>query len=254
MPRKVKIKYHYLYKTTNLINGKYYIGIHSTYKIKDGYLGSGTRLWNSIYKYGKENFVKEELEFFENREELLQREKEIVNEQCLQDPLCMNLMIGGKGGFSEEMRKKALAKRRWLKENDIIWFKNFKEKISKGNKKVYDNGRISVSQTWWIGKKHGEETKKKISDKAKSLVVEKNSQFGTCWINNKIKNKKIKSSELNFWLNLKWKKGRIVIGKKKLNEKEINEIVHSKEKTTVLSKRYDVSNSTIKRIKKSNIV
>jgi len=51
---KNKIKYHFLYKTTNLINNKYYYGMHSTYKLDDGYLGSGNRLRYSIRKYGKE--------------------------------------------------------------------------------------------------------------------------------------------------------------------------------------------------------
>ena len=51
-----KVKYHFLYKTTNLINGKYYYGMHSTYKLNDGYLGSGKILRYSIRKYGKENF------------------------------------------------------------------------------------------------------------------------------------------------------------------------------------------------------
>lgn len=36
-------KYNFIYKTTNQINGKVYIGIHSTNKLNDGYIG------NSIY-------------------------------------------------------------------------------------------------------------------------------------------------------------------------------------------------------------
>lgn len=41
--RKQRIKYHYLYKTTNLITNEFYIGVHSTYDLKDGYLGSGKK-------------------------------------------------------------------------------------------------------------------------------------------------------------------------------------------------------------------
>jgi len=43
MPRKQK-KYHYIYKTTNILNYKFYIGMHSTDDLDDGYVGSGKRL------------------------------------------------------------------------------------------------------------------------------------------------------------------------------------------------------------------
>ena len=51
-------KYHYIYKTTNLINQHYYIGMHSTNNLEDGYIGSGKKLWSQISYHGKENFNK----------------------------------------------------------------------------------------------------------------------------------------------------------------------------------------------------
>ena len=45
-----------IYETTNLINGKTYIGQHEYKKLYDGYLGSGKILKQAIKKYGKENF------------------------------------------------------------------------------------------------------------------------------------------------------------------------------------------------------
>lgn len=75
---KKRKKYHYIYKTINLITMRYYYGMHSTYKLDDGYLGSGKRLRYSINKYGEENHVKTILEYFETREELKKRESEIV--------------------------------------------------------------------------------------------------------------------------------------------------------------------------------
>ena len=57
-------KYHYFYKITNCINGKFYYGIHSTNNLNDGYMGSGKRLKCAIKKYGVENFNKDIIKFF----------------------------------------------------------------------------------------------------------------------------------------------------------------------------------------------
>lgn len=89
--------FHYLYKITNLINNKYYIGVHSTDNIDDGYLGSGLALKNAIKKYGKENFKKEILEYFDDAEHMYQKEAEIVNESLINDPNCYNITLGGYG-------------------------------------------------------------------------------------------------------------------------------------------------------------
>ena len=67
-------KQKYIYQTTNLINGKKYIGKHIGY-INDDYLGSGIILNKAISKYGKENFKKEILEIVNNNIELNEREK-----------------------------------------------------------------------------------------------------------------------------------------------------------------------------------
>ena len=76
MARKEK-KYNYIYKTTNLKNGKFYVGMHSTDNLNDGYLGSGDRLRRSIRRNGKNNFKLEILEFLSDRASLSLREKEL---------------------------------------------------------------------------------------------------------------------------------------------------------------------------------
>jgi hypothetical protein len=48
-----------VYLITNLINGKQYVGDHSSNKENDNYLGEGTYLHRSIKKYGKEKFKKQ---------------------------------------------------------------------------------------------------------------------------------------------------------------------------------------------------
>ena len=54
--------YYLIYRTTNLLNGKYYVGAHRTTKKNDDYLGSGVALKRAIKKYGRENFSKEIVE------------------------------------------------------------------------------------------------------------------------------------------------------------------------------------------------
>lgn len=55
-------KYQFIYKTTNLVNGKFYVGKHSTDNLNDGYLGSGNFLKKAIKKNGRKNFKREILE------------------------------------------------------------------------------------------------------------------------------------------------------------------------------------------------
>lgn len=93
-------KYHYCYRITNLVNGKYYYGIHSTNHLDDGYLGSGTHLCEDKRKYGKNNFKKEILKFFKTRQEASEYEKTIVNEDLIHDANCYNVKLGGDYGLT----------------------------------------------------------------------------------------------------------------------------------------------------------
>lgn len=90
--------YHYLYKITNLINGHFYYGIHSTNNLDDGYMGSGTCLHEAYEKYGIENFQKEILKFKDTREEISNLEREIVNIDLVKDQNCYNIRLGGDEG------------------------------------------------------------------------------------------------------------------------------------------------------------
>lgn len=93
-------KYNYLYKITNLVNGKIYIGIHATDNLDDGYFGSGKRLRLAILKYGKENFVKEDLNFYPTLDDALKAEKDIVTEDFCKRDDTYNIAVGGWCGGS----------------------------------------------------------------------------------------------------------------------------------------------------------
>lgn len=97
-------KYHYIYKTTCIPTGRWYIGMHSTDDLNDGYVGSGKRLWHSINKYGKDQHRIEILEYLPDRKSLTLREEQIVNSDMLKNPMCMNLAPGGEGGMTRMPR------------------------------------------------------------------------------------------------------------------------------------------------------
>lgn len=88
-----------IYKITNQINGKFYIGSHRTSDLNDNYMGSGKYLTYAQNKYGIENFTKEILFVFDNPEEMYDKEAEIVNEEFLNNDDVYNLRKGGSGGF-----------------------------------------------------------------------------------------------------------------------------------------------------------
>jgi group I intron endonuclease len=88
---------HLVYRTTNKLNGKFYVGIHSTFDYDDGYLGSGKAILASIKKYGKDQFYRKILFAFDSREDAFKKEAEIVNEAFVKNSNTYNLMPGGYG-------------------------------------------------------------------------------------------------------------------------------------------------------------
>lgn len=201
MVRADKRKFHYIYKITRNNSDRYYIGMHSTDNMDDGYFGSGTRLWKSIEKYGKENHTMEILEFCESREQLKIREKEIIGDLYRLDENCMNLVPGGNGGFpescygfhSEEHRQKfadaaakSVEKMKKRSEHDIEYACRRYESMSLAMKKAYENGRSTSFENSCIrtlgvdaAKTPEANAKRKNTFKERDHQQgEKNSQFG----------------------------------------------------------------------------
>jgi len=94
-------KYHIVYQTKNTVNGKIYIGCHSTDVIEDGYIGSGLLLKRALDMYGRSNFVRKVLFVFNNPTEMFAKEKELVNEEFVNRQDVYNIMIGGNGGLNK---------------------------------------------------------------------------------------------------------------------------------------------------------
>ena len=93
-------EYGFIYVTTNLINGKKYIGKHTTFG--DDYLGSGTILKKAIGKYGKENFVRKDIAFAYDHEQLCDLEKYYIDKfKAVTDPNFYNCLPGGTDVYKE---------------------------------------------------------------------------------------------------------------------------------------------------------
>jgi len=174
-------KYHYTYKTTNLVNGRYYLGMHSTNRLDDGYLGSGKRLYYEISKYGRENFKVDVLEHFNSREKLIQAEKALITEQDLVNTNCLNLKPGGSGGLVDKahINKLRIGASKYQKERwkDPEYRKKAIKTRQEGVKRAHKEGKYKYDT--FKGKKHSANTIEKMK-KAKigHGRGSKNSQYG----------------------------------------------------------------------------
>ena len=147
--------HYYLYKVTNLVNNRFYVGVHKTKDMNDGYMGSGKIIQRAIEKYGIENFQKEILEVFNNSKEMYDREKEIVTEEFLKTENAYNLKLGGNGGWD------------YITKNGLDRTPETLKKRSEGIKKSYIGRDCSGKNGSFFGKKHSEQTKQHISTKRK---------------------------------------------------------------------------------------
>jgi hypothetical protein len=204
-----------IYKITNKLDGKIYIGKHQTKNLDDGYMGSGKRLKFAIAKHGIENFTKEIIFQFDNESDMNAKEAELVTLDFSLREDTYNLCVGGQGGFSFINNSPDLIAKRDTYENKLagriaankaiddkydslnftaIKLKTddkfrceFQMKVSTGLKQKFEKDGHH-----WSGKKHSEKTKKRISEANSKMTGSKNSQYGTMWITNGTENKKIK--------------------------------------------------------------
>lgn len=204
---------YYVYKTTNIENQKIYIGVHKSKDIEnDSYIGSGYILKKSITKYGKESFKREILFEFDTPEEAFAKEREIVNEEFILREDVYNMVLGGHGGqitlinpffgktHSDETKKLLSDMNKGKKLTEET-----KQKISKSLRTFHDNmtdeeyveyikkfpvgenapfyGRHHSEKSKElmrlnnIGRKHTEESKKKMSENSPFKGVPKSEEF-----------------------------------------------------------------------------
>lgn len=209
-----------VYKITNTVNGKIYIGVHKTSDLNDGYMGSGKLIKAAIEKYGIENFDREYLKVFDNPEDMFNMESELVNEEFVSRDDTYNLNLGGLGGWhvanssglniypghSTQAKINLNVGREILSEkllNDLEFRRDFADKVSSGLKEY-----IMTNGHWWKNKTHSDETRKKIGiSNSISQKGNRNSQYGKMWIHSLELRKSMRISSAET-IPIGWLKGR----------------------------------------------
>lgn len=167
--------YGYIYKTTNCLNNKIYIGKHSTQIFDEQYLGSGIVLNRAVKKYGRSNFIVEIIDVADTLEELNNKEIYWINNHFEKGFQLYNIAKGGNGGntlfaMSDEdklnrsiklstilqghkldtLTKQKISlshKNNWLSED-------YREKRKISTKKRLENSNFSKSQSKSINEYH----------------------------------------------------------------------------------------------------
>ncbi len=132
--------YYTVYKVTNLANGKIYIGRHITDDPNDNYLGSGTRITAAHRKYGIKNFVKEILFIFDNKEDMILKESELVDLEYVQKDSNYNVVPGGGDGWNGRGMLLAIEK----STGDKVWITSDEYKENRINYKHITEDTVCV--------------------------------------------------------------------------------------------------------------
>ena len=151
--------YGYIYETTNLINGKKYIGKHKFNKFDKNYYGSGIALTKALNKYGKENFkVKILEEVNTNQKDLDELETYYIKKfDAVKSIQYYNRSYGGESegwyGYNKAIKEIGISN-------------ESREKMSNSQKKRFQdlNERTKLHKP---GFKHSKDTLQKMSDSAK---------------------------------------------------------------------------------------
>lgn len=290
-----------VYKITNKINSKIYVGCHVTENLNDGYMGSGVNIKKAIKKFGRENFIKEVLYIFDNKEDMLNKEREIVNNEFTKREDVYNIIIGGgelttlglavvrnkdgeyftvnkedprylSGELTATMDGKSVLKDKdgnivITEKNDPRYLSGELVGCSKGKVNVIDkygnvlkisvedpryiSGELKFNHCWNVFS-HTEETKIKMSLAKKGKYNgEKSKFFGMCWITKDGINDRIYKEDLDKMISEGWRRGRdyknIII--KKPSPKGMN----AGEKNSQYGTKWINNGSIDKKIKKSEL-
>lgn len=197
---------YYIYRITNKVNGKTYIGQHKYKKLNDSYMGSGTNIRRAQKKYGMENFEKEilysRIQYKETADDV---ERFAIKKERALGKAEYNIADGGQGGnLGEEVNKKLRGEHNGFYGKHHT--KESRKKISEARKgkkfgPLSEETRKKISEAQ-KGKKHSEERIRKNSESHKGQTAwnkgKKLGSNGTHWYNNGEVNVKAKECPEGF--------------------------------------------------------
>lgn len=191
--------YGYIYKTTNLINNKIYIGQkHSSKFLGQSYLGSGKVIRREVLAHGKENFKVELLEEVETKEMMDEREIYWISYyQSTNREIGYNISNGGN------------VNRAMSGEHNPFYGKHHTEESRRKNSE-HCKGRVA----WNKGLTKEDERVKKYSESLKKTLKEKGSHSkNTVWIHKDNVDRMISQADVSCYLDNGWILGRTELSK-----------------------------------------
>lgn len=162
---------HIVYRTTCLSTGRYYIGMHSTEDINDGYIGSGVLLRRSVKKHGMHTHQRVVLSEHATRKQAADHEKQLITWDLIKaDKLCMNMAPGGEGGdlLSQHPNRDAIYDRM---DRSGVANGMFGKHHSEASRQLMSANR-SGTDAWNSGRSCSEEERLKISAGTKTAMHE----------------------------------------------------------------------------------
>lgn len=125
--------FYYLYKTTNLINKVFYIGVHSTNDMNDGYMGSGVFIVDEVNKYGPEFFHKRILKTFSGKKEMYEFEEKIVSPYFFKKYRSYNATVGGLKGVFDRKKCQGGSYDQYVEKHGKDGYPEYDDIIAKGD-------------------------------------------------------------------------------------------------------------------------
>jgi group I intron endonuclease len=176
-----KKTYGFIYITTNLVNGKKYIGQRKFSYGWKTYLGSGVHFIYAKKNYGNDNFKRDICAFANNQDDLNKLEKQWIEDfKAVKSKEFYNLTEGGKscntlqGKTKEEIK---IIKDKWRKSyigkyQGINSF-NYGKKLSEETKQKIKKNHVNVSKenNPNYGKAMSENQKQKLSQEIKGKYI-----------------------------------------------------------------------------------